>query len=178
MAAGRVADAEASFRQAIALDPDHGGAHNNLGVLLQQSGRVEEAIKEHAAAFAIDPNDAGALTNLAAAQARQGNADRAIELFVRAAELDPDARTTARDNLAVALVERGRFTEAVAQYEELLRRRPDDADLHRRVAIALVAGGRTDEAIVHLRRAVALAPQSAEARGELARLLGGEGDGQ
>lgn len=174
MAQGRRAEAEASFRTAIRLDPEHAAAHNNLGVLLQQAGRIDEALKEHAAAVALDPADAGALTNFAVAYVRRGDLDRAIELFAKAVALDPDGRTGARPNLALALANRGRFAAAAAEYEALLRQRPDDAELHRGLARALAATGRMDGAIAHLRMAVELAPDSAAAREDLTRLLAGE----
>ena len=36
-------DAEASFRRAIALNPDNSEAYNNLGVTLKELAKLEEA---------------------------------------------------------------------------------------------------------------------------------------
>jgi tetratricopeptide (TPR) repeat protein len=43
---GRLDDAEASYREAIALKPDYAEAHSNLGATLQKMGRHREGIKE------------------------------------------------------------------------------------------------------------------------------------
>jgi Flp pilus assembly protein TadD len=40
---GRLEEAEASYRKAIALKPDSAEAHSNLGNTLQKLGRLEEA---------------------------------------------------------------------------------------------------------------------------------------
>ena len=39
---GRLKEAEASFRQAIALKPDYAEAHYNLGNTLKELGRLDE----------------------------------------------------------------------------------------------------------------------------------------
>ena len=39
----RLDEAEASYREAIALKPDYAAAHYNLGNTLQEAGRSEEA---------------------------------------------------------------------------------------------------------------------------------------
>jgi Flp pilus assembly protein TadD len=43
---GRWTEAESNLRQAIALDPSHCRAHNNLGLVLAQAGQEEEALTE------------------------------------------------------------------------------------------------------------------------------------
>jgi Flp pilus assembly protein TadD len=40
---GRLDEAEASFRQAITLEPDLAHAHSNLGITLEELGRLNEA---------------------------------------------------------------------------------------------------------------------------------------
>jgi tetratricopeptide (TPR) repeat protein len=52
---GQFSDAEQSFREALALDPDFDEAHYNLGCALRALGRCDEAIEEFRAAVAISP---------------------------------------------------------------------------------------------------------------------------
>src|SRR5512138_1157422 len=38
---GRLAEAEAHYRRALSLKPDHARAHNNLGAVLQMQGQLQ-----------------------------------------------------------------------------------------------------------------------------------------
>lgn len=53
-------EAEACFRNAVAIAPGLADAHYNLGCLLSEQGRADEAIACHEAAIAIDPGFGGA----------------------------------------------------------------------------------------------------------------------
>ncbi|RCV63795.1 hypothetical protein C5S53_12055 [Methanophagales archaeon] len=43
---GRKEDAEAEYRDALRINPNHAGAHGNLGILYSKTGKKEEANKE------------------------------------------------------------------------------------------------------------------------------------
>jgi len=49
--------AEEQFRRAIALNPNHAGAHEILGLLLVTVGRVQEGVREGQIAQQLDPNN-------------------------------------------------------------------------------------------------------------------------
>jgi len=52
---GKLAQAEASLRRAIALPPLPPGSHYRLAVVLQQEGKLVEARQEFQAELAVDP---------------------------------------------------------------------------------------------------------------------------
>jgi tetratricopeptide (TPR) repeat protein len=58
---------------------------------------------------------------------------------------------------------KGRFDEAILQFQKALEATPDSAEVHNGLAVALVQKGRLDEAIAHLEKAVAISPEFAEA---------------
>ena len=58
-----VEEAVAAYEQAIALRPDYGAAHNNLGTLCREQGQLEQAIDHYEAASRQEPS-IEALTNL------------------------------------------------------------------------------------------------------------------
>ncbi|GGR82840.1 tetratricopeptide repeat protein [Deinococcus sedimenti] len=45
MEAGRFAQAEAIYREVLALEPDYDGGHHNLGVAVRRQGRVAEGVR-------------------------------------------------------------------------------------------------------------------------------------
>ena len=77
-----LARAESKLRQAVALDPQHQAAHNNLGLVLGELGRTEQSLAE----FRQAVGEADAQTNLAYVQAKRGNLDKAIATYHRALE--------------------------------------------------------------------------------------------
>lgn len=98
-AAGRGADAERLYRQAIALDPGFADAHYNLGNVLFRAGRKDEAIAEYARACELAPRDAEARYNLGIALFDLGRRAEARAALEEALRLDP-AHSAARRALA------------------------------------------------------------------------------
>jgi tetratricopeptide (TPR) repeat protein len=79
---GRMDEAEAHFRRALAADPRHFGALSDLGVVLHRQERFAEAAELYGKALALDPEHADTRFNLALAQLALG--DRAAaELQLR-----------------------------------------------------------------------------------------------
>ena len=66
---GQVPEAQAHYRQALQLRPDHADALTNLGVLLAQQGQREEAITHFQAAIRARPGYPQAHHNLGVALA-------------------------------------------------------------------------------------------------------------
>ena len=75
------------------------------------------------------------------------------------------------NNLGIILARAGRRPEAIAQYEEALRVKPDDAEYHLNLGSALAGEGRTPEAIAQYTTALRLEPDYAEAHYNLGNAL-------
>lgn len=78
------AKAEALLRQSLASDIFHGGAHNNLGVLLLKQDKLYDAAEEFEWARKLLPGHAEPRVNLALVLDRAGQHDEAL-LSARAA---------------------------------------------------------------------------------------------
>jgi tetratricopeptide (TPR) repeat protein len=78
-------------------------------------------------------------------------------------------------NLAMALQDAGRESDAVAHYLEALRINPGFVDAHDNLGLVLASQGRTAEAIVHYAEALRLNPKDAAAHNNLGSVLAGQG---
>ncbi|MDA8678623.1 tetratricopeptide repeat protein, partial [Luminiphilus sp.] len=95
---GRLDEAEANYRQAIALKPDYAEAHNNLGNSLQELGRLDEAEASCRQAIVLEPDLAGAHNNLGVALQELGRLGEAKESYEQALALQSDL-ANAQNNL-------------------------------------------------------------------------------
>ena len=77
---------------------------------------------------------------------------------------------------ATCALREGRFEEAVAHYRRVVAARPEYAEGHSNLGVALAALGRGDEAAAHYWRALTLKPQLVEVYRNLGRLLLAQGD--
>jgi Tfp pilus assembly protein PilF len=86
---GRLAEAEAAYREAITLDPAFALPLGNLGIVLAMQGKNDEAEKQFEEAVRVNPRDASAHFNLGAFKAKQGRTAEAITQFEEALRIDP-----------------------------------------------------------------------------------------
>jgi len=174
LAAERRADAEASYRRAIALDPRLAAAHCNLGKILIDRGEFVAALAECRSALTLDKTLAEAYVNAAAALRALGGLTEAESELSRALQIQPNRPDVLRA-LAVVLGELDRFDEAITVHELGINRQPNDAVAHSAFSSTLLRMHDGARALVHAGRAVALAPGAAScwlALGLAERMLG------
>ena len=95
--------AAASYRKAVAADPQNVEAHNALGVALSRAGRHEEAQAALREALALDPERAHLRSNLGNVLLRAGRTHEAIVELKQAVLQDPrDAVALANLRLALS----------------------------------------------------------------------------
>ena len=87
---GRIAEAEAVYRQILADDPANAAARHMLGVAHLQSGRPEEAVEALRQAIAGDSSDARYYNNLGNALMALGRPDEAVGAFATALDRDSE----------------------------------------------------------------------------------------
>lgn len=95
--AGRIDEAEATYRTALSIDPAFQTARLNLAMLLQETGRAREAKKELDRVIEAEPERAWAHYQLGVIAERAGRSRRAIASYARAFQLEP-ALTFPRNN--------------------------------------------------------------------------------
>lgn len=121
LAAGRLDDAAAAYREAMAATPGYAAAINGLGSVLFKQGKPGEAIAQFKAAVAADPAFKLAYFNLGYA-ARKGSdfatAAQAYERYTQLEPSDPDGHY----GLAESYRQLGDKPRAIAAYEEYVAR--------------------------------------------------------
>jgi Flp pilus assembly protein TadD len=174
---GRLEQAIAHYRRAIAIEPDYAPAHNNLGVALRAQGQVEAAIEQYEEAIRLYPGYPDARHNLANALVVRGNdlaargaLDDAIVHLRRGVELRADD-AAARYDLATTLLEAGRLEDAIRELREVVERTPTSVEAHNNLGIALAQKGKLDEAISHFQEALKLQPGFVDAQRNLATAI-------
>jgi len=109
---GAPEEAVVAYRRALALSPEHAGAHLNLGRLLQDRGEAAEAEAHYRSALADPGLAALAEFNLGGVLEEGGRVVEALEAYQRALAQDP-ALADAHFNAARLLEAMGRKPEAL-----------------------------------------------------------------
>jgi protein O-GlcNAc transferase len=164
--AGRLAEAEALYRQILAAQPTHADALHLLGLIAHQVGRHDLAVEWIRQAIVLNPNNPFAHSNLGEACRAMGRFDEAMAASRRALEIKPDY-PNAHLNLGNALRERGQLDEAMAAYRRALEIKADYPEACYNLGIALRERGQLDEAIAAYRHAIGIQPGYPEAHNNL-----------
>lgn len=175
--AGRLREAEALYRQALAEDPHNIDALHFLGVVALQRGDPGQAVLLISQALSRNPANPPACNNLGLALAAQGKRREAVSAWLDALALHPEFADAARnlgENLRVlqpdpasdehfnqgnAYKDQGRVKEAIASYQKAVSLAPGFAAAHVNLGSALAQQDRHAEACLSLRKALALEPE-------------------
>jgi tetratricopeptide (TPR) repeat protein len=151
------------------------------------SGRYELAVRAYVRTLQANPRDRAAQGYLGCALTRIGR-DSLGSRFLARAGAGPWTRCTDSDELAVelrgaaethallalALLTRGRYEEALAESRTALRMDRNRDDAHDNAGEALLRLGKIDSAEAEFRTAIWLRPEEPEYHFDLARALAGE----
>jgi len=130
---GRLKEAEASFRRAIAIKPRFTEAHYNLGVMLEAQGLAHEAMASYLQALKHNPDYIFALINLGCIFINQGKMDEADAAFRRALNLQPD-NALLNYSMGFLLKEQGKMEEAILWVRKALTLQPDYAEAYKHLS--------------------------------------------
>jgi Flp pilus assembly protein TadD len=161
--------AEASFRRALALNPDSADAWNGLGTALFDARRYVDAEAAYREALARRPDLVESLCNLAELMHIRGRTEEARSTWERALALRP-SDVEALNGLARLAIDRGDFAEADTRIRLALKHHPRHARSWINLAMAQKHSS-LEDAEQSLREALQLEPGNAVARYNLAAIL-------
>ena len=174
LSAGKVDEAVAEFRKALAIKGDYYKAHNNLGLALAEAGKKDEAIVSFKEALTVKPDYYKAHNNLGLALAEAGKTDEAIAYFNQALKFNPKS-ADAYNNIGSMLRTQGKREEAERYYRKAIAIQPDHIVVHRNLYAVLKEAGKPEEQIECLRKLLENRPSDFTGRYNLANLLVEEG---
>lgn len=131
-AAGKFADAEARYREALAIHDD-AEARGGLGLALMEQGKAAEAKAELEKAVALWPDQPRVLHALSRIAREQKDLAAAAKTLTLLLDLTPRDREM-RKELANLEVERGNLKGAAEQFEQYLKYGDGDANVFRAMA--------------------------------------------
>jgi TolB-like protein/cytochrome c-type biogenesis protein CcmH/NrfG len=161
-----IAFARELFERAIAIDPAYARAHAGIADCCsyqylyagRDPGNLDKAKAAAARAVQLDPELAEAYASLGTALSLSGRHAEAEDAFRTAIRLDPDLFEAhyfyARDSFA-----QGKLEQAIHEYEEAGRARPEDYQAPLLVGQIYDDLGRPEEAAASRRRGVAIAEE-------------------
>jgi Flp pilus assembly protein TadD len=157
-------------------DPQAAQEHFMAGKDSLERGDAAAAIRDLEEAARKDPTSKEIQFSLGLAYAQVGRYPEAAQSFETALTLGADANTYS--NLGVIYYKMGRLEDAVTQYQEALKLKPNDAEVLSNLAAAYVQLGRLDDAQAEYEKALALYPGLAEAHYGLGMTYAAKGDKQ
>ncbi|MBL8536617.1 MAG: tetratricopeptide repeat protein [Hyphomonadaceae bacterium] len=159
---GDLVRAISDYTEAIRLQPRFEEAFLNRGSAYVATGDLTRAIADYDEAIRLDPNYAKAYNGRCWARAvlRQ-NLGLALDDCNRALTLSP-GDPASLDSRGLVHLELGNFDHAIADYDAVLLREPQNSDAIYGRGVALVGAGRTAEGQEVMDRAIELDPQVAQ----------------
>lgn len=154
--AGDKARGRELLRQAVEDDPESEEAHRIYGMELASAGSMAEARVHLMKAVSLNPNSIDSLSDLGMVQGKMHDPE-AVDTLERVVKLQPDS-AEAHLNLGIALGDRNRPADALAQFNEAVRLAPHDPKAHYDKGRSLVDLDRFQEARTELEEACRLDP--------------------
>ena len=160
--AGRLAEAEAYYRQVLTAEPQHPDALHLLAVVALQSGRADEARSLARQAAGAAPGQPAIWNTLGVAERAAGELTEAAACFERAVELSP-TYAGGWANLAETHELRGDAIGEAAALEHLTSVQPGNARAWGRRGVLAYWADQMDVALDSFAKATRLAPDGPEA---------------
>lgn len=169
---GRLTEAIAGYKAALAINTELSDAHSNLGLAYNQQHNYASALSEFRKALAVNASDAITYNGIGAALRAEKDITGAIKQWETAVRLDPKL-AVAHYNLGTAYESQGELDRALVSYDNAIKNDSRLGEAYYRMGLILQKRHRLDEAKEHFRKSLKLSGDSEyskDARDRLALL--------
>lgn len=139
------ADAEREFQRALELNPSAASTYHWYALYLTTVGKVDEAVRAIQKAYQLDPTSLRIKADVGQAFNAARRPDEAIEQERQVLEVNPNARV-AYWIRGMAHEQKGEFEQAIRDFQEALKRSPDNPNYLGALGHAYAVSGRASEA--------------------------------
>ncbi|MGB0911093.1 MAG: tetratricopeptide repeat protein [Nitrospirales bacterium] len=153
--AGELDHAQASYQEALRINPSYVEAQSNLGNILRRQSKLDEAAQAFESVLRIKPRSAEAHNNLGVVLKDQGKLEKAISHYRAALEINA-SHAEAHNNLGVALKEEGKLEEATNAFRQAITCNPQYANAHYHLGLTLVWQQQMEQALPSFTRSADL----------------------
>lgn len=171
---GRLDQAEALYRKALAANPGDFDALNLLGALLIQRGAAGQALAPLTEATKLRPRNPDALMRLASVHRSLGDHARAERCYRKLIQIEPNF-ADGHFNHGNLLAAVGRIDEAAGAYRRCIQLQPRHAAAYHNLAELHCAVGQSEAGLGYFKTLLRLEPHSARAHLGLGLALDGLG---
>ncbi len=170
IADGKIDEALAQYKLAIAADPKYADALADCGTALALKGDWKAAAEMQKKAIAVNPTDALFHLNYARILDKLGDAENSMQELNTAYRLNPKD-TSVLMALSKKTLAAGQVKDSVRYLEEAVDLYPSRSDLRERLSYGLMKNGDVDQSAAQAKEAVRLDPKSASAHVTLGSAL-------
>jgi len=149
---GDTAKAVTTYEEALRIQPGHGEASRNLGIMMLGRGNTDRAFELLSDAARAEPSNPSTHVYLGRLYQRQGRPETAYQEFRKAVALAP-GRVEFRFELATTFQQLDNYPQALAQYDTMIQLAPDNPVVRHNLAVCLYNVGRLGDARVQLEAA-------------------------
>jgi TolB-like protein/Tfp pilus assembly protein PilF len=152
--------AEAAYKRALELNPNHVGTYHWYGYMLRDGGRPEEALALHRRAIELDPLSGIIMTNMVGDLLALGRYDEAMEWTEKGVDVVPNYPGGWETLGSVQWSVLGRLDDALVAYSEALARDPNNAVFLANVGLVYLDIGDPIRAEHWIHRAIQIGPEN------------------
>jgi protein O-mannosyl-transferase len=180
---GQLDEAGKLLEKALQYEPNNAAAYIQIGHINVKQNRFDNALEDFTKALDLQPGNPEVLSNMASTFAVMGKLDDAIEIYKKILTSPRGSSETvstvlladARFNLGNIFQMKGKINEAVQEWKEALKIKPDYIEVYLTWAECLAGQGNLDDAIALYQKVLEIKPGTAEAHNKLGNALRGKG---